>query len=91
VKQFQKMLELDNVELEFEKSALQAIAKKAMERKTGARGLRSIVENLLLDVMFELPSRKDIVKCVITEECVTKQKQPLLVLKDGTVVNKESA
>jgi len=91
VKQFQKMLELDNVELEFEKSALQAIAKKAMERKTGARGLRSIVENLLLDVMFELPSRKDIVKCVITEECVTEQKQPLLVLKDGTVVNKESA
>lgn len=89
VKQFQKMLELDNVELEFEKSALQAIAKKAMERKTGARGLRSIVENLLLDVMFELPSRKDIVKCVITEECVTEQKQPLLVLKDGTVVNKE--
>jgi len=91
VKQFQKMLELDNVELEFEKSALQAIAKKAMERKTGARGLRSIVENLLLDVMFELPSRKDIVKCVITEECVTEQKQPLLVMKDGTVVNKESA
>lgn len=60
VKQFKKMLELDNVELEFEEEALSEIAKKAIERKTGARGLRSIIEGIMLDVMFELPSRDDI-------------------------------
>lgn len=71
VKQFKKMLELDNVELEFEEEALSEIAKKAIERKTGARGLRSIIEGIMLDVMFELPSRDDIEKCVITGATVT--------------------
>jgi ATP-dependent Clp protease ATP-binding subunit ClpX len=84
VKQYQKMLELDNVELEFEEEALRAIAKEAIERKTGARGLRSIIENTMLDMMYELPSRDDIVKCIITKETITDKAQPKLILKDGT-------
>lgn len=84
VKQYQKMLEFDNVELEFEEEALRAIAKEAIERKTGARGLRSIIENTMLDMMYELPSRDDIVKCIITKETITDKAQPKLILKDGT-------
>ncbi len=67
VKQFQKFFEMDGVELEFTEEALRAIARKAMDRKTGARGLRSIIESLLLDIMYELPSRDDVQKCVITK------------------------
>lgn len=89
VKQYQKMLELDNVELEFEKDALVEISKKAIERKTGARGLRSIIEGIMLEVMFDLPSRNDIEKCIITAETVTDNKPPKLVLKDGTTVKGE--
>ncbi|MCY7714876.1 ATP-dependent protease ATP-binding subunit ClpX [Bacillus altitudinis] len=90
VKQYTKMLELDDVELEFEEDALSEIAKKAIERKTGARGLRSIIEGIMLDVMFDLPSREDIEKCVITGETVADGEPPRLVLKDGTVVNKDT-
>ncbi|WP_445489641.1 ATP-dependent protease ATP-binding subunit ClpX [Niallia sp. 03133] len=89
-KQYKKMLELDNVELDFEEGALQEIAKKAIERKTGARGLRSIIEGIMLDVMFELPSRDDIVKCIITKETVSDNATPKLVLEDGTVIDKET-
>lgn len=89
VKQYQKMLELDDVELEFEDGALEEIAKKAIERKTGARGLRSIIEGIMLDVMFDLPSRDDITKCVITKETVADNSVPKLVLEDGTVVEEE--
>lgn len=89
VKQYQKMLELDDVELEFEEDALKEIAKKAIERKTGARGLRSIIEGIMLDVMFDLPSREDITKCIITQETVTDNSLPKLVLEDGTVVEEE--
>ncbi|MBM4762469.1 ATP-dependent protease ATP-binding subunit ClpX [Bacillus sp. B15-48] len=85
VKQYQKMLELDNVELEFEEDALREIAKNAIERKTGARGLRSIIEAIMLDVMFDLPSRDDIVKCIITKETVDQSSPPQLVLEDGSV------
>jgi len=90
VKQYKKMMELDNVELEFEPDALNEIAKKAIERKTGARGLRSIIEGIMLDVMFDLPSRDDIVKCIITKETVADNASPKLVLEDGTVVEKET-
>ncbi len=86
VKQYQKMLELDEVELDFEEDALKEIAKKAIERKTGARGLRSIIEGIMLDVMFDLPSRDDIKKCIITAETVSKNTSPKLLLDDGTVV-----
>ncbi|PGS48532.1 ATP-dependent protease ATP-binding subunit ClpX [Bacillus sp. AFS041924] len=84
IKQYQKLLELDQVELEFEDSALTEIAKKAIERKTGARGLRSIIEGLMLDIMFELPSREDIQKCIISAETVKTGAAPKLVLEDGT-------
>ncbi|MFD1018944.1 ATP-dependent protease ATP-binding subunit ClpX [Thalassobacillus hwangdonensis] len=93
VKQYQKLLQIDHVELEFEDGALKEIAKKAIERKTGARGLRSIIEGIMLDVMYDLPSRDDIDKCVITDETVSNENgRPKLVLKDGTVQddNKES-
>lgn len=86
VKQYQKMLEMDGVELEFQEEALREIAKKAIELKTGARGLRSIVEKIMLDVMYDLPSRDDIAKCIITPESVTDLKNPILVMKDGTIV-----
>ncbi|GLB58404.1 ATP-dependent protease ATP-binding subunit ClpX [Cytobacillus sp. NCCP-133] len=89
VKQYQKMLELDDVELEFEEGALEEIAKKAIERKTGARGLRSIIEGIMLDVMFDLPSREDIKKCIITKETVISNGTPKLILDDGTVVEEE--
>ncbi|MBU8905075.1 ATP-dependent protease ATP-binding subunit ClpX [Desertibacillus haloalkaliphilus] len=86
VKQYQKLLELDDVELEFTEEALRAIAQKAIERKTGARGLRSIIEAMMLDVMFDLPSREDIVKCIITPETVTDNKAPTLKTEDGTEI-----
>jgi ATP-dependent Clp protease ATP-binding subunit ClpX len=86
VKQYQKMLELDDVELEFEEEALKEIAKKAIERKTGARGLRSIIEGIMLDVMFELPSREDVQKCIITADTVRGNTPPKLIRHDGTVV-----
>ncbi|MGD6802475.1 ATP-dependent protease ATP-binding subunit ClpX [Rossellomorea vietnamensis] len=86
VKQYQKMLELDQVELEFEEDALREIANKAIERKTGARGLRSIIETIMLEVMFDLPSREDIKKCIITPGTVTDSEAPKLLLEDGTVI-----
>jgi ATP-dependent Clp protease ATP-binding subunit ClpX len=85
VKQYQKLFLMDNVELEFEEDALKEIAAKAIERKTGARGLRSIIEGIMLDVMFELPSREDIEKCIITKKTVENNGTPTLVYRDGTV------
>ena len=73
VKQYKKLLRMDNVRLEFEPEALRAIAKEAFRRKTGARALRSILEELMLDVMYEIPSRKDMTRCVITSEMVEKR------------------
>jgi ATP-dependent Clp protease ATP-binding subunit ClpX len=84
IKQYQKMMELDGVELTFEPAALVEIAKLAIERKTGARGLRSIIENIMLEVMFDLPSREDIKECVITKETVADNAQPKLILEDGS-------
>ncbi len=86
VKQYVKLFQIDDVELEFEEDALVEIAKRAIERKTGARGLRSIIESIMLDVMFELPSREDIEKCIITKDTVLQENgSPKLVLVDGTV------
>lgn len=90
VKQYQKMLELDGVELDFDEEALKEIAKLAIERKTGARGLRSIIEATMLDVMFELPSRDDIVKCIITAETILDKANPKLLLADGTEYKKDN-
>ncbi|MCL1975206.1 MAG: ATP-dependent Clp protease ATP-binding subunit ClpX [Firmicutes bacterium] len=77
-KQYKKLFELDGVSLEFKDEALRAIAIEAIERKTGARGLRAILESLLLDAMYETPSRDDIYKCVITKDVVEKKEEPLL-------------
>ncbi|MCM3720659.1 MULTISPECIES: ATP-dependent protease ATP-binding subunit ClpX [Solibacillus] len=88
-KQYQKMLELDDVELEFEDDALVEISKLAIERKTGARGLRSIIEATMLDVMFELPSREDIKKCIITAETIRDKADPKLILDDGSELKKD--
>ena len=73
IKQYQKLLKMDNVNLEFEPDALRAIAAEAYRRKTGARALRGILEELMLDVMYELPSRNDVVRCIITKEMVEKR------------------
>jgi len=86
VKQYQKLFEMDDIELEFEKEALVEIANNAIERNTGARGLRSIIESIMLDIMFELPSRTDIAKCIITKETVLNEERNLkIVFTDGTV------
>ncbi|MGR3741910.1 ATP-dependent Clp protease ATP-binding subunit ClpX [Companilactobacillus sp. DQM5] len=85
VKQYQELLALDDVELEFKEDALEQIAKIAIERNTGARGLRAIVEETMLDTMFEIPSRKDVKKVVITKDSVLKVNKPELLLKNGKV------
>jgi len=78
-KQFQKLLSFDNVRLKFTDTALSAIAKKAIQRKTGARGLRSIIEEIMLDVMYEIPSQSGIRECLITEDTVMKNEKPILL------------
>ena len=85
VKQYQKLFELDNVDLEFEDDAIEEIAQKALDRKTGARGLRAIFEENMLNVMFEIPSRDDIDKCIVTKDTILEHKEPHIVyLEPGT-------
>ena len=83
VKQYQKLLSLDNTELEFEPEALRAIAKKAIERNTGARGLRSIIEEIMMDVMFDIPSNENIEKVIITKEAAELSGEPTVIYKDS--------
>lgn len=82
VKQYEYLFKLDNVELEIEPAALKAIAEEAIERNTGARGLRGIIEETMLEIMYELPSRKDVEKCIISKDTVLKKKKPKYVLKE---------
>ena len=82
VKQYKKLFELDGVDLEFMEDAMQAIADEALRRNTGARGLRAIIEDIMLDVMYEVPSRVDVTKVVITKDIVEKKEKPLLVTVD---------
>ena len=82
VKQYQKLLEMDDVELEFSQEALEAIVDKAIERKTGARGLRSIIEEIMRDIMFEIPSIPNVQKCIITKETVLDGSKPEIVLSE---------
>ena len=79
VKQFQRFFPFDGIELVFSDDALVSVADKALERETGARGLRSIIEEILLEVQFELPSRRDVKKCVVTKETIEKGLPPTLV------------
>ena len=88
VKQYKELLAMDNVDLEFDEEALRTIARKAIERKTGARGLRSIIEETMLDIMYEIPSRDDIEKCLITKDTVENKGEPTLVLSDASKRNK---
>jgi ATP-dependent Clp protease ATP-binding subunit ClpX len=83
VRQYQRFFSYDDIELVFTEDALWEIADKALLRETGARGLRSIIEKALLDVMFELPSRRDVSKCVITKETIQKDLKPTLVTSAG--------
>lgn len=83
VKQYQKLLEMDEVNLEFTEEALLEISKEAIKRNTGARGLRAIIEGIMLDVMYDIPSRQDITKCVVTKETVTQKEPPVLVTSEN--------
>ena len=87
VKQYQRLFEIDNVELEFEQEALELIVDKAIERKTGARGLRSILEEIMRDIMFEIPSNPKIEKCIITKQTVENGDNPKIIINN----NKEAA
>jgi len=90
-RQFQRLFALDNMELVFTEDAMHEIAVQALAHKTGARGLRTVVEDILLDVMYEAPTRKDIVKCVVSAETVKGHKRPLLVTKSGDEITEEGA
>ena len=79
IKQYKKLFEMDEVALEFESKALKAVVKEAIKRKTGARALRAILESVMLDIMFKLPSYKELERCVITEDVITKQKEPIYI------------
>jgi ATP-dependent Clp protease ATP-binding subunit ClpX len=83
VKQYGKLFAMEGVELEIRPSALQAIAKKALDRKTGARGLRSIIEQSLIDTMFDLPNSSNVEKVVVEESTVEENKPPLLVYREA--------
>jgi ATP-dependent Clp protease ATP-binding subunit ClpX len=79
VRQYQKLLSFDNVRLKFTDGALSAVSKKAIQRKSGARGLRSILEEAMLEVMYEIPSQKGIKDCLVTEETILKKEKPILI------------
>ena len=79
VKQYKKLFDFENIKLKFTDGAVKAIAEKAVERKTGARGLRAVMEETMLDIMFELPSQKEVEEVVINEEVVAKGEKPMMV------------
>ena len=83
IKQYTKLVELDGVELEFEPEAIQAIVDQAIERNTGARGLRSIIESIMRDIMFDIPSNDKITKCIITKETALNKAQPKIIIDEN--------
>jgi len=83
LKQYKKLFEIDGVELEVEESALYAIAKEALRRGTGARALKSVFEEVMIDIMFDIPDLKAVEKVVVTEECVTKRERPKIYMKES--------
>lgn len=91
IKQYQKFLELDNVQLEFKEDALKAIAEEALKRNTGARGLRAIIEAIMRNVMYDVPSRCDVAKCIVTKEVVLNKEEPILVTVDRKTKKKEES
>jgi ATP-dependent Clp protease ATP-binding subunit ClpX len=85
IKQYQKLLEIDGVELKFDSDAIHEIAHLAVKKETGARGLKGILEKLMLDVMYEIPSLENVDKCVITKESVVSNKEPELIFNDNKI------
>ena len=83
VKQYQKLLDMDHVSLEFETDALEAIAEEALKRNTGARGLRSIVEDIMMDIMYDIPSRTDVEKVIVNKACVLEHSQPIVITRQS--------
>ena len=82
-KQYQRLLHLDKVELVFDDDAIEAAAQEAMQRKTGARGLRTVIEEVLMEVMYDIPSMPKVRKCVITADCIVRKRRPLLLTGAG--------
>ena len=91
IKQYQKFMELDNVQLEFKEEALKAIAAEALKRNTGARGLRAIIESIMRNVMYEVPSRTDVSKCIVTKEVVVNKEEPIMVTVERKNKKKEES
>lgn len=91
VKQYKKLFQMEGVDLEFEPDALKAVVQKAIERRTGARALRSIMEDIMLDIMYHLPGRQNVVKCTITKDVVAKKKEPVYSLKETPKERRASA
>ena len=91
IKQYQKFMELDNVQLEFKEEALKAIAAEALKRNTGARGLRAIIEAIMRNVMYEVPSRADVSKCIVTKEVITNKEEPVMVTVERKAKKKEES
>jgi ATP-dependent Clp protease ATP-binding subunit ClpX len=84
LKQYKKAFELEDVKLKFTDGALRAISKLSIDRKSGARGLRAILENIMLDIMYDIPSRNDVKECVINEDAVMKKELPILLFEKKT-------
>jgi ATP-dependent Clp protease ATP-binding subunit ClpX len=89
-KQYARLFEMEGCEIEFREDALRAVARKSMERKTGARGLRSILENVLLDTMYDLPSMKNVTKVVIDEGVIEGESKPLMIY-EGSEISKAAS
>ncbi len=85
IKQYTRLFELDEVDLTFDEDALRSVAKKAIERNTGARGLRSILEETMTQIMFDIPSREDIIKVQITKDCIESGAAPQIYSKDAAL------
>ena len=88
IKQYETLFEMDSVELEVEEDAIHAVADKALQMNTGARGLRGIFEGIMTEIMYEIPSRTDVEKCIITKDVVDGSKTPILVLRDKSTKTK---
>ena len=82
IKQYQKLFDFDNVELKFEEDAIEAIAEQAFERKTGARGLRSIMESVMMEQMYEIPSDDNVEACIVTRGAVEGESQPITIMRE---------
>ena len=91
MRQFQRFFAMDGVDLSFTPEALEACAAEALRHRTGARGLRTVIEDTLLDVMYEIPSRADVKKCVVNAETIQRRQRPLLLTRAGQVLDPDAA